>query len=269
MSGVGSRTISGTPSSFLSLPSAAALGRKSATAAAMTTTSAAAARASTAASISAAVSTWTTSSPAGTGGRGGRDQRDAAPRAAASSAMAWPCLPDERLPMKRTGSMGSRVPPAVTSTCSPARSWRRPSERGRRAATMASGVGQAAGAARRPRPGGPTSGSTTCTPRRRSVATLSWTAGCSHISVCMAGQTTTGALVARKTDQVPWPPFAVAVTPGTPASTAASMALRVASWPAPAGVAADAGAARATDNATAVAATRVVRVVRTVMSCSP
>ena len=40
MSGVGSRTISGTPSSFLILPGSATFGRKSATAAAMTTTSA-------------------------------------------------------------------------------------------------------------------------------------------------------------------------------------------------------------------------------------
>ena len=45
-----------------------------------------------------------------------------APRDAASSATAWPCLPDERLPMKRTGSIGSRVPPAVTTTRSPVRS---------------------------------------------------------------------------------------------------------------------------------------------------
>ena len=51
------------------------------------------------------------------------------------------------------------------------------------------------GSARRPAPTSPParrpdSGSTTCTPRRRSVARLSCTAGCSHISVCMAGQTT-------------------------------------------------------------------------------
>ena len=41
----------------------------------------------------------------------------------------------------------------------------------------------------------PTAGSTTCTPRR-SVAMLSTTAGCSHISVCIAGHTSTGARVA-------------------------------------------------------------------------
>ena len=48
-----------------------------------------------------------------------------APRAAAASAIATPCLPLERLPMKRTGSSGSRVPPAVTRMRRPARSPRR------------------------------------------------------------------------------------------------------------------------------------------------
>ena len=42
----------------------------------------------------------------------------AAPRAA--SASATPMRPDERLPRNRTASSGSRVPPAVTSTCFPA-----------------------------------------------------------------------------------------------------------------------------------------------------
>ena len=57
------------------------------------------------------------------------------------------------------------------------------------------------GSARRPAPTSPPasrpdSGSTTMTPRRRRVARFSCTAGCSHISVCMAGQTSTGARVA-------------------------------------------------------------------------
>ena len=47
-----------------------------------------------------------------------------APRWAATRAIAYPCLPELRLPMKRTGSRGSRVPPAVTSTFTPARSQR-------------------------------------------------------------------------------------------------------------------------------------------------
>ena len=45
-----------------------------------------------------------------------------APRSSAASAIATPILPVERLPMKRTGSIGSRVPPAVTTTWRPARS---------------------------------------------------------------------------------------------------------------------------------------------------
>ena len=51
---------------------------------------------------------------------------------------------------------------------------------------------------RRRRRGGPPRASTMWTPRRRSVARLSCTAGCSHISVCIAGQTTTGARVASR-----------------------------------------------------------------------
>ena len=47
-----------------------------------------------------------------------------APRARAASAIATPCLPLDRLPRKRTGSSGSRVPPAVTTTRRPARSLR-------------------------------------------------------------------------------------------------------------------------------------------------
>ena len=38
----------------------------------------------------------------------------------------------------------------------------------------------------------PTAGGSTIAPRRRSVATLSCVAGCSHISVCIAGANTTG-----------------------------------------------------------------------------
>ena len=119
-----------TPSSLPSLRSAATLGRKSATAAAITTTSAEAARAITSASISAAVSTRTTSTPGGSGRSAAAvTSTTDAPRPAASTATASPCLPDERLPRKRTGSMGSRVPPAVTRTRRPARS---PAGAGRR-----------------------------------------------------------------------------------------------------------------------------------------
>ncbi len=44
----------------------------------------------------------------------------------------------------------------------------------------------------------PTAGGRTSEPRRRRVATLSRVAGCSHISVCMAGTNTTGAAVASR-----------------------------------------------------------------------
>ncbi len=156
-------------------------------------------RLSTACSISAAVSTRTTSMPAEVARPAVVTRVTLAPRDAASSATACPCLPEERLPMKRTGSMGSRVPPAVTTTRRSSRSWRESSAR--RASTTAT---MEAGSARRPAPTSPPasrplSGSTTCTPRDLSRRRFSCTAGCSHISVCMAGQTTTGARVANST----------------------------------------------------------------------
>ncbi len=195
------------PSDFDNLVSAGAFSRKSATAAAITTTSARAACSSTAASISAAVSTGTTIDAAGTPDGGlVVTSTTSAPRAAAASATAWPCLPDERLEMKRTGSIGSRVPPALTTTRRPARSRPRAAERRdsgpdpdgfAMARTDDAASTMSAGSARRPAPTSPPAnrpspGSTTCTPRRRSVARLSCTAGCSHISVCMAGHTITG-----------------------------------------------------------------------------
>ena len=45
----------------------------------------------------------------------------------------------------------------------------------------------------------PTAGSSTCTPRPRSVATLACVAGCSHISVCMAGASSTGQRAVSRT----------------------------------------------------------------------
>ncbi len=109
MSGVGSSTISGTPSCFLSFPGAACLGRKSATAAAITTTSASA-RAVTASSICSAVSTGTTSTCGGAGSSTVLTSTTRAPRAAASDAIAYPCLPELRLAITRTASIGSRGP---------------------------------------------------------------------------------------------------------------------------------------------------------------
>jgi hypothetical protein len=88
MSGVGSRTISGVPSRFFSLPSAATFGRKSATAALITMTSWSAAATCIASSISAAVSTATTSTPLGTGNDTVDTSVTLAPRDAASAATA-------------------------------------------------------------------------------------------------------------------------------------------------------------------------------------
>ena len=100
-----------------------------------------------------------------------------APRARAASARATPILPVERLPMNRTGSIGSAVPPALITTVRPSRSasWDSPTSGGRSAgsgariarspmaATTASTMAWVS--ARRPRPvcplaSGPASGST-------------------------------------------------------------------------------------------------------------
>ena len=71
-----------------------------------------------------------------------------APRSSAASAMAAPIRPVERLPMKRTGSIASRVPPAVTTTWRPARSASRAGPtRGGRAAGSGARTGRSATAA--------------------------------------------------------------------------------------------------------------------------
>ena len=121
-----------------------------------------------------------------------------APRAAASSARAWPCLPDERLPMKRTGSIGSRVPPAVTSTRTPGEvgGGGRAEERLGGGLDDGGGLGQAAGADVAAGQAPDLGLDDVHAAARAARARLSCTAGCSHISVCMAGHTSTGARVA-------------------------------------------------------------------------
>ena len=96
-----------------------------------------------------------------------------------------------------TGSIGSLVPPAVTTTVFPA------SEVPTAAGSLPPRIARArraisSGAGRRPmplspEPSAPDSGSMTWTPRSRSVATFAWVAGASHIFECIAGATTTGA----------------------------------------------------------------------------
>ena len=69
----------------------------------------------------AANSTRTTATPAGSGSwTGPLTSVTSAPAAASAAAIAWPCSPDERLAMKRTGSIASTVGPLVTSARTPA-----------------------------------------------------------------------------------------------------------------------------------------------------
>ena len=121
-----------------------------------------------------------------------------APRRAAAAARAMPMRPLERLPRKRTESIGSRVPPAVTRT-------RRPSQGrspvGSSASTgPAAGRGPAAGPcrARRGRPGRPRRARSRSTPRSRRVARFAWVAASAYMRSFIAGATRRGAVQARK-----------------------------------------------------------------------
>ena len=113
--------------------------------------------------------------------------------------------PEELLPRNLTLSIGSRVPPAVTSTLAPLKAC--PGrERGRAPAAPASTSSQAAsnsaGSARRPIPCSPLAarrplpGGMTCTPRSRNVSRLARTAGCSYMWLFIAGATSTGQVAA-------------------------------------------------------------------------
>ncbi len=96
--------------------------------------------------------------------------------------------------MYRTGSIGSCVPPAVTTIRRPARSCRRPSNR--TAASKSRSIGTSRPMPLIPEASGPVSGPTRCAPRARRVATFAATAGCSHMKWFIAGARTSGALVA-------------------------------------------------------------------------
>ena len=105
--------------------------------------------------------------------------------------------PLERLPMKRTGSIGSRVPPAVTRT-------RRPSQgRSPAGSTASTRSSRRAGSGSRPRPcspreaSRPSSGSITAMPRSRRVARFAWVAASAYIRSFIAGATRRGAVQAR------------------------------------------------------------------------
>ena len=71
--------------------------------------------------LPAQLSTRTIVTPGGSGTlTGPLTSTTSAPAAAAAPAIAWPCLPEDRLAMNRTGSSGSLVGPDVTSTRRPA-----------------------------------------------------------------------------------------------------------------------------------------------------
>ena len=108
--------------------------------------------------------------------------------------------------MYRTGSIGSRVGPAVTMSRSPARS--RTVTSARCSASTMSSISGKRPLPRRPDASAPVSGSSTVTPRPRRVATLAATAGCSHMPPSIAGTIRTGARAAsssvvRKSSAIP------------------------------------------------------------------
>ena len=159
----------------------------------MTTASASAAAVSTAVRSSAAVETRTTVAPAGSGSDDvGGDHRDVGAAGGGGGG--------ERVALaaRRTGCRGS-APGRAARGCRrprPRRGGRRGPEVGcssrvRAAAKISAGSGS------RPTPvsapvSRPEAGVRTTAPRERRVATLAWVAGCSHISVCIAGANSTG-----------------------------------------------------------------------------
>mgnify|MGYP002062386975 CR=1 FL=1 len=145
--------------------------------------------------VKVAVSTSTLVTPAGVARVTGPATRvTCAPCAASALATAKPILPELRLAMKRTGSIGSRVGPAVTSARRPAS---RPSpQRACRYSRIA------AGSLMRPAPWSPqacspTAGPTNSTPRAANRATLSVVVGCPHMAWFIAGAINSGASEAR------------------------------------------------------------------------
>ena len=112
-----------------------------------------------------------------------------APASRAARAIAKPILPLDRLVMPRTGSIGSKVGPAVMSTRWPssALGWK----------NAVSSSSSSPASSMRPSPTSPQawsplSGPSTVVPSVRSWARLRWVAGCAHISRFMAGATSSG-----------------------------------------------------------------------------
>jgi len=127
-----------------------------------------------------------------------------APRAIAVRARAKPWRPLLLLPRKRTSSQGSCVPPMLMTTCRPCRSERATRPLLAMASVVRAASAIARGSGSRPAPESepvsrPSAGSRTTAPRSRSKRTFAWVAGCTHISVCMAGAITTRPRVVNNT----------------------------------------------------------------------
>ena len=148
-----------------------------------------------AASISSAVCTSTRCTLGGVGKvTGPATSTVSAPASAAAWASANPIFPELWLDTKRTGSMASKVGPAVITTLFPANS--REGKKSSRAALISSG------SASRPAPISPQAcvpcpGPRTVIPRSSRILILAWVAVLLHICWFMAGATNRGAGVAR------------------------------------------------------------------------
>ena len=129
-----------------------------------------------------------------------------APRLRAAFAIARPCFPLELLPIYRTGSIASRVPPAVTKILLPKRSELRSTN-----FEISETILETSGYLPTPKSSPvilPSSGSITKIPLARSVATFATVAWFNHISGCIAGTKTIGLLLAlivfvRRSSQIP------------------------------------------------------------------
>ncbi len=175
------------PAFFLILCAVAVAARQSATAAVAMNTSCSGASGSTASNICCALTTSMRVTPRGVARcTGPATSVTIAPASAAARASAKPIFPLDRLVMPRTGSIASKVGPAVSSTFLPSSAF------GWKCAT--SSASSSSASSMRPSPTSPhawspLAGPSTCVPSARTVCTLRWVAGCAHISRFIAGAT--------------------------------------------------------------------------------
>ena len=132
--------------------------------------------------MSAALSTSMRRTPGGVGSdTGPQTSTTSAPASRAACATAKPILPELRLLTKRTGSIGSRVGPAVISTRRPLSTPLGTSVASTRSREF-EGLEHPSRHRPRHRPGRRSAGPKTCDAARLSrVATLAWVAALAHI----------------------------------------------------------------------------------------